>query len=264
LKSGFIGAGRIGCSLAKYFEEKGSTVSGVYSRSGGLPAEEVVKNSEILFLTVPDSAIADVWDDVKKLPIEDKIICHTSGALSSDVFAGIEKLGAYGYSVHPFLAFSSKNTDVGLISRTFFTIEGSEKRLDDVKCLIECLGNSVRIIDKSQKAKYHAAAVFLSNHVTAIAQVGCNVLKGCGLDDEFTHAALNTIFLGNAGKVAETGTVNSLTGPVERNDVMTVKKHIDALENSELKIYKLLTRELIKIAGKKHKSRDYSEMKALL
>jgi len=276
MKTGFIGAGKVGTSLGKYFKEKGHTVSGFYSlnpnsakKAADLTGtnyfesiEDITAVSDILFLTVFDDAIKIVWDDLKTKPLTGKIICHTSGSLSSELFEGIENLGAYGYSVHPFFAFSSNDTQG--ISRAFFTIEGSAKHLQDVRNLIEQLGNPVCVISKEQKAKYHAAAVFLSNHVAALAFIGGNLLKQCGFDDHFVESALKTLFLSNCEKTAENGAVEALTGPVERNDLLTIKRHLEILVDNDRKIYELLSQTLIEIAKKKHKSQNYSEMEALL
>lgn len=54
-----------------------------------------------------------------------------------------------------------------------------------------------------------------------------------------------------------------MTGPVERNDVLTVKNHIAALENDneDRMAYILLSEKLIDIAKRKHLQRDYTEVR---
>jgi len=278
MKVGFIGAGKVGFTLGKYFKEHGVDVTGYYSRNPESAKEaaaftatnhyesvgQVLTVSDVLFLTVPDYAIALVWDNLKTMPVQNKIICHCSGSLSSQVFVGIENNLAYGYSIHPFFAVSSKYHSYNEISRAFFTLEGSEKHLQDIKRFIERLGNPVHIIDEKQKTEYHAAAVFLSNHAAALAHTGGKLLRGCGFDEEFIATALKTLFLGNCERIAEAGAVKSLTGPVERNDLLTVKKHMDCLDEKERKLYKLLSAQLIEIAKEKHNDYDYSDMEALI
>lgn len=71
--------------------------------------EEIVSDCDVLFLTVPDGRIAQVFDEIRRLKIENKIVCHCSGALcAGDAFAGIAETGAYGYSVHPLFAVSDR------------------------------------------------------------------------------------------------------------------------------------------------------------
>ena len=56
-------------------------------------------------------------------------------------------------------------------------------------------------------------------------------------------------------------TTEILTGPVERNDVVTVQKHMAALPKAEKDIYKILSQKLVAIAKRKHPQRDYTNMK---
>ncbi len=139
MRIGWIGAGKVGCSLGRYFAAHGICVSGYYSKSPtsareaaemtgskAYPSmEELVRDSDAIFLTVPDGAIASVWEQLKELQISDKIICHCSGVLSSTIFSDIAAYGCSGYSVHPLLAVSSKQMPQEEFSKALFTIEGS-------------------------------------------------------------------------------------------------------------------------------------------
>ena len=278
MKTGFVGAGKVGFTLGKYFKEHGTDVTGYYSRSLESAKEaaaftgshcfetleQVLFESDLLFLTVPDSAIGDVWKELEPMPIQGKIVCHCSGMLSSVVFNGAEQKQAFCYSVHPFFAISSKAASYKQISQALFTIEGSEKHLDALKRFIEQMGNAVHVISAQQKIKYHTAAVFLSNHVTALAQCGCKLLRECGFEEEVVQVALETLFLNHCKTIAATGPVKALTGPVERNDLPTVRKHMEYLEGDEKNLYGLLSRQLIEIAKSKHPDSDYSAMERFI
>ena len=103
IKFGFIGAGKVGFSLGKYLKENSIDISGYYSKSQHSSKEaaiftntrqynnleDLIKNSDAIFITTPDNQIADVWNEVKKLPIKEKLICHCSGSISSEVFSNI-------------------------------------------------------------------------------------------------------------------------------------------------------------------------------
>jgi predicted short-subunit dehydrogenase-like oxidoreductase (DUF2520 family) len=282
MKIGFIGAGKVGFTLGKYFTENGVSVgvsvSGYFSRNlesakqasdfSGTTCFEKIENiiteSDILFLTVPDSAIKDVWDNLKTMPIRGKIICHCSGLMSSKDFDGINEYGAFGYSIHPLFAISSKTESYKTLNQAVFTIEGNEKYLDYFKQLFENLGNKVYTITADKKIKYHAAAVFLSNQVNALAHIGCKLLKECGFDEEFNKTALNTLFLNNCKAIAEKGVINALTGPVERNDLTTIQKHMDCFSENEKDLYSLLSLQLLEIAKEKNTDRNYSDTEKFL
>ena len=55
-----------------------------------------------------------------------------------------------------------------------------------------------------------------------------------------------------------------LTGPIERNDTTTVKKHLNVLEKNEKYIYTGVSRAVVTLAEQKYPDSDYSEMKNIL
>ena len=63
----------------------------------------------------------------------------------------------------------------------------------------------------------------------------------------------------NIKNINDYGPIKALTGPISRNDVKTVKKHIETLDRSDL--YKMLSNILIEMSINNH---DYSEMKKIL
>src|SRR5699024_7185904 len=189
--------------------------------------EDLVRKSDALFLTVPDGRITSVWDQVKELPIEGKFICHCSGALSAkDAFPGIADRGAFGYSIHPLFAVSDRFHSYKELSNAYFTIEGDRRHLEDVKDFFASFGNPVRLIGAEDKVKYHCAAAICSNQVIALIEESLMLLGECGFDEDSALAALRPLIAGNVNKVLENGCVNSLTGPVERGDAQTVRKHL--------------------------------------
>ena len=90
MHTGIIGAGKVGCSLAKYFVLHGLSLSGFFDadkKAASTAAdfagtdfeeklEDLVRKSDALFLTVPDGMITTVWNQIRELPIEGKYICH--------------------------------------------------------------------------------------------------------------------------------------------------------------------------------------------
>ncbi len=276
MKIGFIGAGKVGFSLGKYFTAQNITVSGYYSRNPESSKEaaaftntkyyddlsEIIKESDTLFLTIPDGEILEVYSKIIQSDISGKCIAHCSGVLSSRVFFDIGSKGAKGCSVHPICAVSSKFTGYLALSKAYFTVEG--KGAEAIAELLRSCGNTVERISAENKVKYHAAAVFASNLVTGLYDISVNLLKDCGLSKDFSESAFSTLFLGNAANTASAGSVDALTGPVERADCDTVRKHLDSLQDSTRLIYTLISRSLIDIAVKKNPGRDYSGLHEIL
>ena len=279
MRTGIIGAGKVGCSLGKYFRLANLEVTGYYDVNEDLAKEAatftettfiedletIVKISDTLFLTVPDDLITTVWNQMKDMSLEGKFICHCSGALSAgDAFPGIDKCGAFGYSVHPLFAVSDKYNSYKELSHAYFVIEGDEKHREEIAGIFKNLGNEVRYIAAKDKVKYHCAAAVCSNHVVALIQESLELLQECGFDEESALKALTPIMLGNMQHIVERGTVNSLTGPVERADVKTVEKHLSCLNEKQQMLYRLLSEVLISIGEKKNPGRDYGRLKDIL
>lgn len=279
MRTGIIGAGKVGCSLGKYFRLANLEVTGYYDVNENLAKEAatftettfikdletIVKISDTLFLTVPDDLITTVWNQMKDMSLEGKFICHCSGALSAgDAFPGIDKRGAFGYSVHPLFAVSDKYNSYKELSHAYFVIEGDEKHREEIAGIFKNLGNEVRYIAAKDKVKYHCAAAVCSNHVVALIQESLELMQECGFDEESALKALTPIMLGNMQHIAERGTVNSLTGPVERADVKTVEKHLNCLNEKQQMLYRLLSEVLISIGEKKNPGRDYGRLKDIL
>lgn len=275
---GFIGAGRVGFTLGRYFVENGLNVSGYYSRTyehavsasqftdskSYKTIDELIAASSIIFITVNDSQIQAVWELCKKSDLTNKILCHCSGAMTASVFSGIEQTKAYGYSVHLLFSFNDKYNSYKDISKAFFTVEGDENHIDYVTDIIKKTGNEYVVIDGTNKDKYHGAAVFVSNLVIGLFHSGKKLLMDCGFCDEQAQKALIPLFINNAANLSCVGESSALTGPVDRNDLDTVKKNINCLDDDYKDIYVKLSRQLVEIAKNKYRDADYSQMEKLL
>ncbi len=266
---GFIGAGKVGFSLGRYLSGKGVRIAGYASRreSSALRAaaftgskafsrpEELIRQCDCVLLTVPDDAIAKVWNDLRQADIAGKIFCHCSGSLSSDIFHGAEERGAGGCSLHPLAAVPDLYHSHTLLADAVFTLEGAPEARDALYRLVSGLGNPVYVLDKAMKTRYHCAAVFVSNFSTALASVGAELFRSCGLEQ--ADGPLFQLMLNNVRSVCEYGVVHALTGPVERGDAQTVGRHLACLSAEDRQLYALLARKLVRIAAAKHADRDF-------
>lgn len=280
MKIGFIGAGKVGFSLGKYFVSNGIFVTGYYSmspKSAKSAAEftnsrmynsltDILKDSDTLFITVPDDAIGTVWEYMKNLDVKNKKICHCSGSISSAAFFDAENKGAYVYSIHPLCAVSDRYNSWHDLKNAVFTIEGSRQYLTQMQNLFTELGNTVAVIDTADKALYHVGAVMASNLVIALLAMGKDILKQYGFSEETAQKAILPLFKVNTDNIVKYGLTNALTGPIERNDIKTVKRHLENLSKdfNQAQIYRLLSLKLIQIAEQKYPQKNYTQIKEVL
>lgn len=278
MKAGFIGAGKVGCTLGTYFIQNDIPVMGFYSRTQASASEaaaqcntthietidKLITMCDVLFLTVPDDAIAEVWEQVKAFPVKGKYICHCSGSLTSAVLSGIEDAEAYGYSIHPMFPFKSKKTAYEDLAQALFTIEGNAAHMSDMIDFLHLCPNKIVEIRKSDKEKYHGAAVFASNLVVGLMNQALDLLCECGFDKADALCALKPLAIQNLNNIFRAGPEGALTGPVERHDMETVRKHLKVLDSEKKETYKILTKEIIDLAQHRHPEISYMDMKQLL
>ncbi|MCR4639515.1 MAG: DUF2520 domain-containing protein [Ruminococcus sp.] len=278
MKIGFIGAGKVGFSLGKYFAENGLEISGYYSRSESSAreaanftdsklfqsVEELISASDAVFLTVTDGAIKETYLSLPKALLLGKQLCHCSGAMSAEeAFPDIAEYGAKGTSIHPLFPVNSKKDSYKELKNSFFCIEGD--CAEEWNDIFSSFGNTTRIIDSNIKKRYHAACCIASNLVCGLVEESAELLEQCGFTADEALSALEPLAMSNIRRIFAVGPTDALTGPVERNDVSTVKKHISCISgenNSE--IYRAVTKKLTEMAQKRHPESDYTEMKSIL
>ncbi|MBP5266803.1 MAG: DUF2520 domain-containing protein [Lachnospiraceae bacterium] len=281
---GFVGAGKVGCSIAKLLAQREKCVSGFYSRSHSSAMEaaefvgttafddinQLLEVSDVLFLTVPDGAVATVYRSLNPNLLVDKIICHCSGALSTAVFEGIEKWGASAFSVHPFVAISSRYESYQYLPNSIFTLEGKGARPEHKEAMLALLRDldlRVEEISGDAKVAYHGAAVMASNLMLGLLSVAKRELVAAGFSEEGAEAAILSLAkgnLGNALNAKEQPFVTALTGPIQRGDAATVAGHLQAFSGDTREIYRLLSKEVLQLARAKNSTLDDIEIVKLL
>ena len=280
MKIGFIGAGKVGFSLGKFFSQGRIPVTGYYSRhreSAQEAAEftgtrqydhmeDLIRESDAILLTVPDGAISSVFEEIREFPLTGKQICHCSGAMTvREAFPGLQETGAYGYSIHPLFPISSKYDAYRELPGAFFCLEGEGPQLEEWKQMISSLGPTVQIISGESKVRYHAACAISSNLICALVQESLELLESCGFTPEGARKAITPLMRSNLDHIIEAGPVAALTGPIERNDAATVEKHLHCFPGAQdAALYRVVSQKLVQVAERKNPDRDYGPMKELL
>jgi predicted short-subunit dehydrogenase-like oxidoreductase (DUF2520 family) len=276
IKIGFIGPGKVGVSLGRYFTHKGIKLSGFYGKNIKTSIEaanitkskfyeniqDIIKESNILFITTPDDMISIIDRELSKFDLNNKSICHASGSLKSNVLCNAKNSGALIYSLHPIFAFSNKNTNLKDLEDIYFSIEGDDLENSSLKYdtnegkvpiinIMKALGNKYFIRSKETSSIYHLANVFVSNLTLSLLDIGTSYLKKLGLNEEEALNAIKPLVQGNIESIIDKGFVNSLTGPVLRGDVTTIEKHLSVVEKDDKDLYKLLSLNLLKLVALK-------------
>lgn len=253
MKISFIGFGKAGKSLARYFKKKGHDIRYIYDINRDDIVREVVevegkftvdfdlikKESEIIFIAVPDSKIEEVWKEVQKSLDKEKIVIHLSGA----------KEGIYEehnlYALHP----AAPMTGSGQLDNVVFGLENNGEMIEKIKDFIEDCGNKVVLIKKGSKSKYHLANVMVSNLVLSLFQRGVENLISCGIEEEEAISLLLPLAKLNLQNIENRGIKEAVTGPVQREDFETIQKHLEVIESKDKDLYKNLSANIQNILG---------------
>lgn len=239
---GFVGAGSVGTALAVAFARAGWQVSGVASRDeakrkrfnllvpSARPFEEptaVLDEADLIFLTVPDDAIAAIAASLHLY--SGQALVHTSGALSSSVLAPAMAAGTNAGSFHPLVAFADHDQALSDLPGATVALEGDEALMPLLAELAESIGaRPVRLPDGGKTA-YHAAAMMAAGGLVGLLDAIAKVAAVAGLDERTAvavYAPLARQALANSERL---GIDQALTGPFLRGDVGTVRGHLEVL-----------------------------------
>ena len=186
---GIIGAGRVGCSLAVGLKNKGFVISGIYSRSESSASflnlmlgthhanelEKTVKNSDVVFLTVPDMELTRTAESISAIPdcgeICGKVFLHCSGAETSEVLEPLKNKGAYTGSLHPIQTFAGRENGWKCLEEIFFGFEGDDRAGKVAETIVKALSSNLVKIRKEDKPLYHAAACVFSNYMVTLSHI---------------------------------------------------------------------------------------------
>ncbi len=244
LKLGFIGAGTVGTALAVRLSGLGYPVVAVSSRSRTsvqnlaqavkgcrvFDSQGVADNAELIFITTPDDAIAQVASQIKWH--RGQSVVHCSGADSTDILQPAKELGAEVGVFHPLQTFASVKQAMGNIPGSTFALEAEEPLLGTLKEMATALGGHWVEVKAGDKVLYHAAAVIACNYLVTLIKLATDLWQTFDVPPQKATQALLPLLRGTIHNVETVGIPQCLTGPIARGDAGTIKKHLDALEQT--------------------------------
>jgi predicted short-subunit dehydrogenase-like oxidoreductase (DUF2520 family) len=239
-----IGTGMVGTAIGCLLRKVGYNVVAISDKShaamkrslrytGGRSFAnpcDAVKNADCILITTPDDAIFSACEQVSFLPdIKGKFVLHMSGARGLDILEPAKQAGAFVASIHPLQSFSSIDQAIKNIPGSYFGVTAGKHDLSSVKNLIRNLGGIPMVISDAQKPLYHAAACYASNYLVTLLNAVESIYKSIGIREKDAKKAYMPLIYGCLKNVEKSGSVLSLTGPIARGDVGTVRKHLLAI-----------------------------------
>jgi predicted short-subunit dehydrogenase-like oxidoreductase (DUF2520 family) len=206
----------------------------------------------IVFLAVPDQAVGEVGAAIARLKPSPRVsFVHVSGALGLSALDALRDhpVGSF----HPLQSFPAPRDPEAFRGITVAVDASTPTLMRRLRALARAIGARPRHVDDSQRALYHAAAVFASNYVDAVLGDAVNVLRAAGWTENEAVSGLLPLTEGTLANVRKRGPVRALTGPIRRGDVETVKRHLEALDRldraAEYRMLGLIALEIAVEAG---------------
>ncbi len=271
-----VGAGKLAHSLVPSLLEAGYNVSLIISKNINSAKTLSFKNNiekysdsidvlnfrhKIIFLTVPDGQIKKTAEliSTKKLKFNLMLIVHFSGAESSAILKSLQIKGAAAASFHIMQTFPTKRKT--LIKNTFAAVETgnstAEKFLFNMAKKLSLYPFSLK---EDEKTIYHLAGVFISNFLISNFYSAEKAFSNLINKVDF-FSLFNPIFNSTIINIKNLGTVEALSGPVERGDLETIKNHISSIKKlkDKLLLRNYLTQSLVLLEVVKKRNSELNE-----
>ena len=208
------------------------------------------EGTTILILAVPDRVLAEVAHDLAMAGPAPRgcVALHVSGALSADVLAPLHAAGYAVGSLHPLQALADPWDGVRRLMGACYAVAGEPTALAAARRLVRALQGIDFVVVNRDRPVYHAAAVFASNYVVALAHTAIRLFEQAGVPADAAPAAVSSLMQGALANLEQLGVTTALTGPIARGDVDTVRMHLARLSAEDRELYCALGRRTLAIA----------------
>lgn len=271
MKVTIIGAGVLGTSLGVLLRRAGYDIAAICSRNRRsaqyacnlIGAGEVVGDpglaamgADVVILAVPDRAIPQLAIQVASGGAlrRGAVVAHLAGGHPASVLSGVRAAGGLPGSMHPLQSFADIDNAIMNLPGSFFFLEGDAEAVDIMRTLVVAIRGQPVPLDSRSKALYHAGASVASNFLVTIIDYAVTLLYRAGVPKDAALGALLPLIKGTIHNLETVGLPDALTGPIERGDVGTVRRHLRALEpmpGDLVRLYRGLARKTVEIALKK-------------
>jgi len=186
--------------------------------------------SDIIWLCASDDAIAPTAAILaKRGNWKGKIALHSSGARSSRELDPLRQRGAAVGSLHPMQTFvrASRATLAGVS----FAVEGDPAAVRVGRRIARDLGGSVFTIRPEAKVLYHAIGSFCSPMIIATLATAERIAHAASIPPAAAKRIMHPILRQTIANYLAKGPAAAFSGPINRADINTIRKHLEALRH---------------------------------
>lgn len=192
---GIIGAGRVGPVLGAALAGAGHALIGITAGSDAerveailpgvpvLPADEIVRRSELVIVAVPSAELAGVIAGLADLGAWQigQLVLHTDPARGVAPLAPAAARGAIPLAVHPAIAFTGTTIDLRQLRDAYAAVTAPPAVLPIAQALAVELGCEPVVIAEPDRAAYGEAIATASEFSASIVRQSARLLDAAGV-----------------------------------------------------------------------------------
>jgi len=192
------------------------------------------KDADFYIIAVSDAAVESI---AKTIALKDKIVVHTSGAVSKEVLKTVTK--NYGV-LYPLQSLRKETTYHPVIPLLIDAANAATQ--NTIEEIATAISNRIQVANDIQRLKLHIAAVAasnFSNHLFALVQEYCK-------KEAVSFDILLPLIQETANRLNDFDARQVQTGPAIRGDNATIQKHLEMLapHHQLHEIYKTITESI--------------------
>ncbi|MDQ3955812.1 MAG: DUF2520 domain-containing protein [Actinomycetota bacterium] len=272
LRVALVGAGNVGTSVALLLAGAGHSIVGAASRStsSATRAAEVLDTKifdysfelpecDLVLIGATEGGIAEIARSLAPHIDVGAYAWHFAGSLGTDALGAISDAGGRVAAAHPVQAIPDVDRGVHRLPGSAWGITASERDRDWVASLVrrDLTGTPV-FVAEDDRVVWHAASVTVSNGAAALLGAGEQILASIGIEDP--QSVLGPLAAGTIANAMEAGGgARTLTGPVVRGEVDTVRRHLFELARRDPELaqnYRRVGQTIVRVAARSGRITD--------
>ena len=190
----------------------------------------LIKEADVTIIAVSDDAIANISYNLKNA-----LVVHTSGSVEMKALKNEKNKGVF-YLLQSF----SKEKEINF-SNVPICLEAENKSdLTKLEKLASLLQGNIYHLSSLQRKKIHVAAVFVNNFTNHMYTIAHNICE----EHNVPFNILQPLIEETSQKIKNLTPKEAQTGPAKRNDMETIKNHLNLLSKSQQELYLKITQSI--------------------
>jgi predicted short-subunit dehydrogenase-like oxidoreductase (DUF2520 family) len=239
---GIAGTGRVAQALGRLLRVRGEPVVAVAGRNAGHTARaaefagvaavslrQLPERAGRILIAVSDTAVADVAQTLARAGWNRGVALHTCGSSGGEILEPLVRAGVACGVLHPLQTVATPEAGVNALPGSAFAVCGDPAAVAWGERIIKLLGGTVLQVAPGSMPVYHAAAVMASNYVAGLIDAAAILMRAAGIDEKAALDALGPLIYAGVANALALGPEKALTGPIERGDADTVRRHLRSL-----------------------------------